>query len=351
MWLLLSYSIFPYTTTHSQSWFCLQAGLVRHLWVRRGGVTMSGRYLLIAAVLLAVAVVLFTCTFTVCPVVPAFTHSFGVDSSLEKGVGLVILTPDGGQAWRKTVEAAVAKLGDAIPVEIAYGDGNPVAMHVAVERLKMREVERIVLIPLYISSHSTAMHRTRYVLGLDKTPDSMSEFVHPIALDMPFVLGDALDANPLVADVLKDRARAVSLTPAKETLIIVTESDGTPEDNALMRKDLMKLARVLKSGMGFRDVTFVIMQSDDSVVSGKELREAVQKANKKGKAVIIPLMLDESGVQKRINRHLNGMNYTFNSECLLPHDKMISWLKENINKQLIKLNWERFAGDGVIMST
>lgn len=314
---------------------------------------MMRKFLLMAAAFIGIITAAFICTLTIGPVIPAFTYSVSADSSLQEGVGIMILAPKGGHVWQKTVEAAVKELGDSMPVEIAFGSGDPISIHVAVEKLKMRGAERIAIIPLYLSSHSSFMHQTRYILGLETIPVSMTNFVHPIPIDVPFALSKAMDDNPLVAGVLEDRAQAMSTKPSAETVVFVAESVGSAQDDALLRTDLNKLAGRTKSEAGYQNAVPVIMAKDDPFSRGasNELRKTVESAGSKGRVIVVPLMLDRNGLDKRIDFELKGLNYKLNDDCLLPHPKMIQWIKESIDKQLIKLNWERFAGDGVVMST
>jgi sirohydrochlorin ferrochelatase len=314
---------------------------------------MFWRKLLLAVVALGVSTAVFICALAIGPVVPAFTHSVEFHSSLDKGVGVLILAPNGGDEWRSMVKTAVKDVKDRYPLEIAFGDADPISIHVATEKLKMQGVEKIAMVPLFISSHSPVFHQIRYILGLAGEPDSSAGFAHPIPIDVPFVLGDAMDANPVVADVLVDRARAVSRKPSNETLVIVADGAGDVYDDAYLHKDMEALAGMVKAKAGFKSVLPVAIPSESPfpIQSADKLRDTVKAQSAKGRVIVIPLMFDETMLQTRIDGHLKGLNYILNNKCLLPHDKIRQWVQENIQKQLIRLNLERFAGDDVMLTT
>ncbi len=99
-----------------------------------------------------------------------FVINFGFSHASK--VGVLVLAHGGKPLWNETVMNAVEPLKEKYYVEVAFGMANPVKIEKALRRLEDKGVEKVVVIPLFISSHSPIIRQLRYILGFsDEFPD------------------------------------------------------------------------------------------------------------------------------------------------------------------------------------
>src|SRR5262245_49367497 len=80
--------------------------------------------------------------------------------------GILLLAHGGAERWNASVSELAKSIDGDVPVEVAFGMAQRSAMQSAIDRLQERGVERIVAVPLFVSSHSTVITSTEYLLGL-----------------------------------------------------------------------------------------------------------------------------------------------------------------------------------------
>lgn len=95
----------------------------------------------------------------------------------EKGV--IILAHGAGEQWNSAVIEAAEPLKQKYRVEVAFGMANYVSIYNAVKTLEAKGVSKIVAIPLFISSYSSIIRQTEYLLGeRDSLADPMGMMHH-----------------------------------------------------------------------------------------------------------------------------------------------------------------------------
>ncbi len=80
-------------------------------------------------------------------------------------VGVLVLAHGAKPKWNQTVMEAVEPLRERYRVEVAFGMADPVKIEKALRRLEEKGVEKVVVVPLFISSHSPIIKQLRYILG------------------------------------------------------------------------------------------------------------------------------------------------------------------------------------------
>src|SRR5688572_27558467 len=80
--------------------------------------------------------------------------------------GILLLAHGGAADWNERVNALAATVNESQPVEVAFGMASRPAIQSAVDRLVARGVKSIVAVPLFVSSHSSVVTSTAYLLGL-----------------------------------------------------------------------------------------------------------------------------------------------------------------------------------------
>jgi len=225
----------------------------------------------------------------------------------ENATGILLLAHGGAQGWNEEVNALAAKVNQSVPVEVAFGMASKQTMQEGVDRLVKRGVRRIVAVPLFVSSHSSVITSTQYLLGkrADAPPElamyarmphdhgshaagtdasEMPAFdpLTPVTSPVPIQMASALDANPVVAGILISRAQAVSTDPTHETVIVVAHGPVSDEENAAWLRDMGKIAGRMRAAGRFARIEYLTVRDDapDPVRSQAtaELRAAVERA-------------------------------------------------------------------------
>ena len=97
---------------------------------------------------------------------------FNFSSARFSDIGVLVVAHGGRPYWNQTVLKAVEPLKKRYQVEVAFGMANPLTIENALQRLEAKGVRKVVVIPLFVSSHSPIIRQLRYILGYsDKFPD------------------------------------------------------------------------------------------------------------------------------------------------------------------------------------
>lgn len=142
--------------------------------------------------------------------------------------------------WNANVEQLARGLDRQRPTEVAFGMADPRSIQAAVDRLERREITEIAVIPLFISSHSPIIGNFRYVLGLQAELARTTRLRHldRVSSRTTFRFGAAMDAHPLVSEILLERALAVTTDPAATSVVLIAHGpndDGERADQAQPR--------------------------------------------------------------------------------------------------------------------
>ncbi len=248
---------------------------------------------------------------------------------------MLVLAHGGSPEWNRLVEETVAQAGLAAPTEIAFGmgmhAGEVAAVQRAVAQLESKGVSRIIAVPLLVSSNSEVMRQFEYLLGL-RERGSWEKHAHPVALQVPVTMTQALDDDPVVTEILAERAQAISRHPGEETLVLVAHGPTSDEDNDRWLAAMRRVADGVKAQGGYRTVIAVTMRDDapEPVVdqATRELRALVEAAG--GEALVVPLLLARGGIESKIPKRLAGLTYRYRGETLLPHLKLSQWIATQV---------------------
>lgn len=312
--------------------------------------SLLGRFKLLILAILGMAVAMSLCTLALKPAIPALAYSIYSPCDMEEGVGVVIIAPYGDDAWGEAVLSVARDIDGRFPTEVAFGESSTSAIQLAVEKLKSRGVDRVIMIPLLTSSNSLSVHKMRYVLGLERSSDPLQDAAHTVSLDVPFVVGRPMDSSPLLASVISDTAKKMSGPSRKGSLVVVADALQDNKDGRLWDNGVAKLSSAIKAESGFRKVIFISAPGKLPAGPESELYRTVKMESAKG-VVVVPLSMGDSDLHRRIVFGLRGLDYQMNPKPLLTHPKVIEWLKESIDKQLILINWKQIVDDDLVMET
>ena len=103
--------------------------------------------------------------------------------------GILLLAHGGSTAWNNRVIELARTIDRTKPVEVAFGMATRRNIQVAVDRLAARGVSEIVAVPLFVSSWSSVVTSTEYLLGLRaQAPPELplyAKMAHPPAGSSP----------------------------------------------------------------------------------------------------------------------------------------------------------------------
>ncbi len=272
----------------------------------------------------------------------------------DHATGILLLAHGGAKNWNEEVSNLASEVGKAEPIEVAFGMATKRNIQDAIDRLVNRGVHEIVAVPLFISSHSSVVTATQYLLGLRTeappelaryasmshdhgthssggNPDSSFDATTPVKSSVPIRMAAALDAHPLVAEILLSRARSISEDPARETVVLVAHGPVTDEENAKWLSDMGSLADAIEKASNFHRVEYLTVRDDapESIraQATAELRARVESATRRGdRVLVVPLLISYGGIEAGIRKRLEGLSYVMSTQALLPDDRMVRWV-------------------------
>ena len=103
--------------------------------------------------------------------------------------GILLLAHGGSTEWNNRVIELARRIDRTKPVEVAFGMATRRNIQEAVDRLAARGVGEIVAVPLFVSSWSSVVTSTEYLLGLRaQAPPELTlyaKMAHPVAGSSP----------------------------------------------------------------------------------------------------------------------------------------------------------------------
>jgi sirohydrochlorin ferrochelatase len=267
--------------------------------------------------------------------------------------GVLLLAHGGAASWNERVQAVAATVDLTLPVETALGMAARGSIEGALNRLASRGVTDVVAVPLFVSSWSSVIRSTEYLLGLrDTAPADLALFAKmdhsmhgsghaacvapcdataPLAMTLPVRMTAALNRHPLVGAILADRARSVSTTPAAEAVVLVAHGPVPDEDNRLWLADMQALTEHVRGAAPFAAVHAITVRDDAGPElrehATRELRALVEGERRQGRRVlVVPHLLSFGGIEQGVRKRLEGLEYAMPDQALIPDPRIAEWV-------------------------
>ncbi|MGE3512050.1 MAG: sirohydrochlorin chelatase [Vicinamibacterales bacterium] len=276
--------------------------------------------------------------------------------------GILLLAHGGSAEWNARVNELAARVNGAKPTEVAFGMATRSTIQAAIDRLLARGVTEIVAVPLFVSSWSSIITSTEYLLGLRReapaalalyakmnhaTPGAAAtsgttsaghdghgaaaDGTTPVLSSAPIRMTPALNDHPIVADILASRAGSISRNPTEEAVIIVAHGPNEDADNRRWLADMSSLAARVRSTERFAAIDVLTLRDDASKPvrdqATTELRDLVLKRSQEGRrALIVPLLVSFGGIDRGLRERLQGLSYTMPDAALMPDDRLATWV-------------------------
>lgn len=289
-------------------------------------------------------------------------HDHNVAAQSAKSTTGVLLLAHGGKLnWNEEVKRIAASVEQKYTIEVAFGMASKPSIQMAADRLVARGVKEIVAVPLFISSHSSVITSTEYLLGLRReAPPELAVFAKmshdhgsqtshgsmetshdstsPVKSSIPIRMAPALGRHGIVAEILSARAASVSKKPENEVVVIVAHGPVSDAENAEWLADMASLAGQMKPKKKFKRIEYLTVRDDapEPIRSNAaaELRAVVERATKEGNRVlIVPLLLSYGGIEEGVKKRLEGLEYVMPTQGLLPDERLSRWVIESVKSR------------------
>ena len=266
--------------------------------------------------------------------------------------GILLLAHGGAESWNNNVLAIARDVEGTHPVEVAFGMATRANIQGAIDRLTAKGATEIVAVPLFVSSHSSVVRSTEYLLGLRAdAPADLARFAkmshgsaggdhashgaaaaedgtRPIETRLPVRMTSALNNHALLAAIVADRAHSISTAPVKEHVILVAHGPVQDADNALWLADMRALASHVQ---GYAGVDLLSLRDDAPApvrdAATAQLRDMVTRARAKGHDVlIVPVLLSYGGIEPGLRTRLDGLDYRLPQQGIAPDARLAQWV-------------------------
>jgi sirohydrochlorin cobaltochelatase len=280
-------------------------------------------------------------------------------------IGILLLAHGGSKEWNANVQAIAADVDKSQPTEVALGMADRSTMQAGIDKLTARGAKQIVAVPLFISSHSSVIESTRFLLGLrsDAPPDladfalmDMGNMSHdhaghgdtptaskgaaadaqdktrPVTHAVPVRMSPALDRHAILASILADRAVAISHNPAKEVVVLVAHGPNEDQENALWLADLSAVAKLIAAKSPYARIEVATVRDDAEPAvrdqATANLRNIATSAYHESlRVLIVPVLLSYGGIENGIRKRLDGLDHVMSPAGLLPDPRIVDWIR------------------------
>ncbi|MDP4095774.1 cobalamin biosynthesis protein CbiX [Paenibacillus sp. P96] len=231
------------------------------------------------------------------------------------------------------------RLVDEVAGQLQLSAGWPVAVsfleHVegrliqdGIDRLEEAGVTDLLAVPLFVSSGSTHVDEISYALGAKEVPEKETD-LEPFRVQARVHFGSPIDDGPDVAAMVWDKVRAMSAHPEREVVLLV--GHGSVHDGFRQRweRGMSSLAASVSAISG--------TACDYALLNPDSVRNKAEYwGREKGVDVIVSPLFLSSGffTAQVIPGRLEGLDYRYSGEALLPHPLLKTWLERQISRLL-----------------
>jgi sirohydrochlorin ferrochelatase len=270
-------------------------------------------------------------------------------TSLSAQTGTIVIAHGGDSLWNAGVIEAARAAQTGGPVEVAFLMGPAAAtsrFQEVVARLERGGAQRIVVVPMLVSSHSGHYEQIRYLVSLTDFDEVMHHHLHHAGIErpttkVPLHLTPALDNADQLARILAERARELVRStgdaPSDRALLIVGHGPNSAEDYAAWMANLRPVVDSVRKWTGFRDVRVELVRDDapaavraEGVLRTRELIE-MQRLMTGRDVIVVPVLISKGEVSRdKLPRDIAGTASVYSGLPLLPHTEMARWIEARV---------------------
>ncbi len=272
-------------------------------------------------------------------------------------LGVVVLAHGGDYHWNETIREAVRPLEDRYAVEYVFSMADQPLIERAVRRLERRGARAAVIVRVF-GLASSFRNEVERMIGADVErgkplartadhghsdgqehghghahgdPDAFASPPPRIRSTLPMATVGGVEASPLFAAALLDRARELSRDPHAETVILTAHGAGDDAANERWLKILDSLAAEMRArGAAFRAIRYATWREDWPEKRAPwvaKVKAMVEEATRDGgRALVIPARTNGRGPERAF---LDGLKFDL-GEGFAPHPLFARWVEEQI---------------------
>lgn len=276
----------------------------------------------------------------------------------------------GGQQWNQLIVDAAKPAAQKYDIEFAWGMADPYTLQAGITALEERGAQRIIAVPLFISSYSPIIRQTEFLFGMrDSLADAPMPVMHHgsgghhgamthsmpeeelIHLDISaeIVMTAALDNHQVVVRILNERMEELSSNPAKETVLLVAHGPNDEQDNRKWVATMESLVHQVQQGReqsgkaGFKQVYALTVRDDAPAEifeqAKEQLRALVRQSSFTGDVLVVPLFLSSGGREAAVAERLSGLDFKWSGKTLLPHPGLSDFIEQSIESAISSENF------------
>lgn len=254
--------------------------------------------------------------------------------------------------WEQTIMDQVVELRPhtEYAIEVAYGMWNTKCANIAISRLENKlaasgnELTDLHVIPLFISNHSYVIKMQKYMFKQVDTPP-LDWGIKQVNFEQNIFYHSALGYDPALSLILLKRAHQLihmaKAAGAKKgsdiELILIMHGPILDEDNVFWMEMAQSFLSDIQAIFPLGRLSAVSLRDDaaDEVKQKAtlDLRSKVESAKANGKkAIILPLLLSPGGIEYGIKSRLEGLDYIWKGDMLLPDAHFQKYLRMRVDK-------------------
>lgn len=258
-----------------------------------------------------------------------------------QNTGLLVVAHGADSGWNDRVAAVVEQVRWTGPVELAYLMGD--ASHDghgwndAVARLEAKGIDRLVVVPLMVSSHGAHTRQIQFYAGaLAQLPSELSGHVHgPVSHPrVTTMVTDAIDAAPELGAVLLDHWRALPAADRARPVVLVAHGPSGDVDARRWESALSVANAPLAAALGNAPMRIGLIRDDappaERAAAVASIRDTIAAlASASGDSVLVmTVLISSSGINTvRIPADLAGTPMRYAGVSLAPHPALARWIE------------------------
>ncbi|UVI30934.1 sirohydrochlorin chelatase [Paenibacillus spongiae] len=214
-----------------------------------------------------------------------------------------------------------------------------------IDQLEAEGVTELYVLPLFVSSGSTHVDDIGQAFGLPPvTGEREGELARfRVAADMRVHVGQPIDDDPDIAELLLSNIRELSAEPEREMLLLIAHGSREAVFHERWRRGMKRLAERMKTLGGFARADIAMLLPNQAACK----LGALQKKRQDKEVIVVPLFLSSGYfTQTVIPKRLEGFTYRYNGRAMLPHPIVARWMVKQIRRWLDRLGAHRLGTSG-----
>lgn len=228
------------------------------------------------------------------------------------------------------IENTVQAVQTPFPKTIAYLEfDKEQTISSGISLLENIGVNKIIIIPLFVSSGSTHLNEIKYMLGLDHSTNHPD--IQQISINTPILWCSPMDDDPILFKLIFEQINMLSSNSSEENLLLIAHGSEQAYNNHIWKQLLEKLKQKIEHHYSFSAISYATLHPDNVTFVAKRLLRNGKKL------IAIPLVISQGYLtEKKIPSKLDGLDVMWNGQTLIPHPLMTSWLEAKISERIVQ---------------